>query len=59
MTRQKTTPLGKMNTKEIQDRIEKANKAMTRLTKIWKMENIQLKEKIIIYNLIRDMKNQA
>ena len=41
-----------MNNKEIKDRIEKANKAMMRLTKIWRMENIQLKEKIIIYKTL-------
>jgi hypothetical protein len=41
-----------MNSKEIKDRIEKANKAMMRLTRIWKMENIKLEEKVRIYKTL-------
>jgi hypothetical protein len=41
-----------MNSKEIKDRIEKANKAMMRLTRIWKMESIKLEEKVKIYKTL-------
>ena len=41
-----------MNSKEIQDRIEKANKAMMRLVKIWKSGGIKLEEKIRIYKAL-------
>ena len=41
-----------MNNMEIQERIEKANKAMFRLSKIWKLESIKMEEKIRIYKTL-------